>query len=348
MCTCQCNLHVLFICSVYDKVMAGVAASPPMKKGLFHIALDSKTWYLQQGGHVTHPIYDRLVFSKLRELMGGRVRLMITGSAPISSAVKDFLQVAFCAPVLEGYGLSETVGIVTISPVQARSLPGVGCPVTCNEIKLADIPEMGYLHTDKPHPRGEICMRGPNIFLGYYKAPALTAEAIDADGWFHSGDVGRITEEGTLIIFDRKKNIFKLSQGEYVAPEKIENVYQRSAFVAQAFVHGDSLMSSLVGIIVPDPDTVAQWATTAGVPFDMTALCRTNAAFRKAVEDSMVAAAKAGGLKGFECVKTFFLEPNPFSVENDLLTPTFKLKRHQLKGRYAAEIHDMYKSLGEV
>lgn len=178
--------------------MAGVAASPPLRRGLFHYALESKAWYLREGGHVTHPLYDALIFSKLRELMGGRVRMMLTGSAPISGPVKDFLHVAFCCPVLEGYGLTETVGLATISPVTARTLPGVGAPVACTELKLADIPEMSYFHTDLPFPRGEICLRGPNIFIGYYKAPALTAEAIDGDGWFHTGDVGKIAADGTV------------------------------------------------------------------------------------------------------------------------------------------------------
>jgi len=245
---------------VYDKVMAGVAASPAMRRALFHTAVSSKMWYLREGGHVAHPVYDALIFSKLRALMGGRVRLMVTGSAPIAARVKDFFQVAFCAPVLEGYGLSETVGLGTLAPMAARCAPGVGAAVTCTELKLADIPDMGYSHADKPYPRGEICLRGPNIFLGYFKAPEETAAAIDASGWFHTGDVGRLTPSGLVVIFDRKKNIFKLSQGEYVAAEKIENVYTRCPLVAQVFVYGDSLKSCLVGVVVPDPEVAAKWA----------------------------------------------------------------------------------------
>ncbi|CAE7161577.1 ACSL6, partial [Symbiodinium necroappetens] len=143
--------------------------------------------------------------------------------------------------------------------------PGtVGAVTACNEIRLKDVPDMGYLRTDQVHKigsktipccgRGEICLKGLNIFQGYYKMPDKTAEAIDADGWFHSGDIGMWTPDGRLKIIDRKKNIFKLAQGEYVAPEKLENLNVQSKFIAQSFVYGDSLKTQLVSIVVPDPE----------------------------------------------------------------------------------------------
>jgi long-chain acyl-CoA synthetase len=134
----------------------------------------------------------------------------------------------------------------------------------CCEIKLEDVPEMLYASSNAL-PSGEVCVRGPCVFVGYYKMADKTAEAIDANGWFHTGDIGAWTSTGCLKIVDRKKNIFKLSQGEYVAAEKIETILSRCPLVAQVFVYGDSLQAYLVGIAVPEADEVAAWAKGNGV-----------------------------------------------------------------------------------
>jgi long-chain acyl-CoA synthetase len=172
-----------------------------------------------------------------------------------------FFRVLFDCPVCEGYGQSESTGVVTLTDVEDVSMGTVGAPLSSVEIKLVSVPDMGYEVTDTVHGddknkipvngRGEVCYRGPTIFLGYYNADGKTADAVDKDGWLHSGDIGCWTLDGRLKIVDRKKNIFKLSQGEYVAPEKIENTIKTSPYVAQPFVYGDSLHSILVGIIVP-------------------------------------------------------------------------------------------------
>lgn len=331
---------------IYDKLVQGVAVAGGVKKFLFDYAYSSKAYYLADG-HTTHGLWDKLVFEKIRALLGGRVRIMITGSAPIASSVKDFLQVVFCCPVYEGYGLTETCAMGTVTPTDARNPGHVGVPVQSVELKLEDIPDMKYLSTDTPCPRGEICMRGPGIFAGYYKAEDKTRECIDADGWFHSGDVGRINADGTVSIIDRKKNIFKLAQGEYIAPEKIENVYARSPMVAQSFVYGDSLKAKLVGVIVPDPEVVEPWAKANGVAgSDITDWARSDA-LKDAIFKDMKRVATEGGLKGFEQVHAIMLEAEPFAVENGCLTPTFKLKRPQLREKYGAAIDDMYRAIGE-
>eukprot|EP01138_Halocafeteria_seosinensis_P003925 gb/GECG01004013.1/.p1 GENE.gb/GECG01004013.1/~~gb/GECG01004013.1/.p1 ORF type:complete len:716 (+),score=77.44 gb/GECG01004013.1/:1-2148(+) len=326
---------------IYDKVIQGVVAAGGTKKALFDYAFAAKKSYLVSSSATTHAIWDRLVFKKIRDMLGGRIRLLVTGSAPMSAEVKYFLQIAFCCPIIEGYGLTETVGIGTTTPPAERSPGQVGAPAPCDEVKLVDIPDMGYTHTDTPCPRGELCVRGPNVFVGYYKNAAETSGSIDRDGWFHTGDVALMNKNGTVSIIDRKKNIFKLSQGEYVAPEKIENVYTRSSLVAQAFVYGDSLQPFLVGVVVPDPEVAEEWAKSNNMPTDVNELCRSEA-FRSAVMDTMNQEADASALKGFERVKDVVLEPEMFSVENGMLTPTFKLKRHQLKEKYSKEIERMY------
>ena len=161
------------------------------------------------------------------------------------------------------------------------------------------------------------------------------------------GRVGRWNVDGTLSIIDRKKNIFKLAQGEYVAPEKIENVYARSKFVAQSFVYGDSLMPSLVAVVVPDEEVLLPWAAKSGHPAggDFKKLC-ADPAVVKMVHQSMLAVGEGAGLKGFEQVKAVHLHPELFSVENGLFTPTFKLKRPQARIAFQADIDRMYSALG--
>ena len=210
------------------------------------------------------------------------------------------------------------------------------------EVKLVDLPEMGYTSKDEPFPRGEICSRGKNIFREYYKLKEKTAETIDKDGWCHSGDVGQWDAQGRLQVIDRVKNMFKLAQGEYVAAERIETIYQKHELVAQSFVYGDSLQATLVGIIVPDPDVIKHWATQKGFSGKSPEELCKDAAFKKAVVKSLEEFAKSNDLKGFECVKAVHLDMSPFSVENGLLTPTFKLKRHEAKKYYKTQIDAMY------
>lgn len=215
------------------------------KKILANRAVNAKLANLEKSGSVTHSVYDRLVFNKFRDVVGGRVTKMVTGSAPISKDVLNFLKIAFCCPIYEGYGQTETAAAATITCYGDPETGHVGGPVSSIEIKLVDVPEMNYTSKDvvngKPHPRGEICFRGNNVFVGYYNAPEKNAEAFDEDGWLHSGDIGMIYPNGAVKIIDRKKNIFKLAQGEYIAPEKLENVFNKSPIAMQTFIYGDSL-----------------------------------------------------------------------------------------------------------
>ena len=157
---------------------------------------------------------------------------MITASAPISKEVLEFLKLAFCCPILEAYGLSETSGPVTLTLKEDPISGTIGGPMQHVAIRLKDLPELDYRITDKPFPRGEICARSPCITSGYFMRPDKTAEAFDSEGSLVTGDVGVIYPNGTIRILDRSKNIFKLSQGEYVAPEKVENIFIQSKYIA--------------------------------------------------------------------------------------------------------------------
>jgi long-chain acyl-CoA synthetase len=136
--------------------------------------------------------------------------------------------------------------------------------LACVKWRLKDVPDMQYLSSDKPYPRGELCMKGSTITSGYYKRPDKTAEAFDEDGWFRTGDVAMIYPNGSVRIIDRSKNIFKLSQGEYIAPEKVENIFALCPFVAQSMVYGDSLKNCCIAIIVPDEGKMKAWASENG------------------------------------------------------------------------------------
>jgi len=332
---------------IYDKVLAQIADANPIARNLFWTAFNSKKAAIEAGdlsGGRLAPLWDRLVFSKIRAKLGGHVRLLSSGASPISSEVFTFLRVCFGCAVLEGYGMTETACLISITPLDDASSGHVGAPIPSCEVKLADLPEMNYTNADMPYPRGEICVRGPILFSGYYKDEAATREAIDTEGWLHTGDVGMWLPGGRLKIIDRKKNIFKLAQGEYIAPEKIENVYIRSPFLLQAFVYGNSLKAQLVAIVVPDPDYVLPWAKERGLSQDIAALC-THPQVQAAVFKSMLEEGRAAGLHGFEQVAAVRLTPEQFSVENNLMTPTFKIKRPQAQSAFGEAISEMYSGL---
>ncbi|RHZ45732.1 hypothetical protein Glove_658g22 [Diversispora epigaea] len=329
---------------VYDKVMASIKSKGGAAQLLFNTAYNAKKNGLQKG-HVDHWIWDKTIFSPIRAKFGGRMKLIISGSAPISSDVMDFLRISFSADVYEGYGQTENASGLTASQHGDTSSGHVGPPQACTEIKLVDVLEMSYTSKDKPHPRGEICVRGNALFQCYYKSPEKTVEVIDKEGWCHTGDIGMWDDLGRLVIIDRVKNIFKLAQGEYIAPEKIENLYQKHELVAQAFIHGDSLQSSLVGIIVPDPETLLPWAKNNNLGnYNYQELCN-NPQVKKHILQTLQKYGRANGLKGFENVKNIHLTHEQFTLQNDLLTPTFKLKRHQAKIRYQKEINEVYSEI---
>ncbi|KAF9648046.1 acetyl-CoA synthetase-like protein, partial [Thelephora ganbajun] len=242
---------------IYQVIAANLEA-PGLKGALFRRAVAAKMERLKATGDYSHPLWDRLVFNKVRAALGGNVALVTSGSAPLNPQVLDFLRVVLACTVLQGYGMTENCGTCTrCIPKDPTDGGSVGFMQPVNEIKLIDVPSMGYTSEDKPHPRGEVCMRGANCFSGYYKNEQATKETIDEEGWVHTGDIGLMDELGRLKIIDRVKNIMKLSQGEYVALEKVENVYAACPVVQQIMVHGDSMQSYLLAVIVPDPVQLA-------------------------------------------------------------------------------------------
>jgi len=312
---------------IFDQINERVAGGTPLRKYLFKRAILSSKRANELD--LEPPLFwSAMVLNRLKAVLGGRVRLMLSGGAPLAPHIHEFLITAFRIPLVQAYGLTETCAGATIAfPKDSQgSIGHVGPPVYCCEIKLVDIPDMGYVSSDDP-PKGEVLLKGPMVSEGYYKDTSKTQESF-RDGWFHTGDIGRWNEDGTLSIIDRKKNLFKLSHGEYIAVEKLEGIYQNADGVAQIWVHGDSTKSSLVAIVVPKDSKKSE---------DKSAV--------KTMLQNLNAAGKKANVQGFEKIGNVRFAEEEFTEKNNLATPTLKLKRPQLKEKYEKEIEEMYKEL---
>ncbi|XP_049377868.1 long chain acyl-CoA synthetase 4-like [Solanum stenotomum] len=328
---------------IYSGLQQKISSGGRLRSTLFNIAYARKLQYLKDGCkyHEASPISDKVVFSKVRDGLGGKVRLILSGAAPLSSHVEAFLRVVACAHVLQGYGLTETCAGTFVSlPNQFDMLGTVGPPVPNVDVCLVSVPEMEYDALSST-PRGEICVRGDTVFSGYYKREDLTKEVL-IDGWFHTGDIGEWQPNGSLKIIDRMKNIFKLSQGEYVAVENLENVFGNNLVIDSVWVYGSSFESFLVAVVNPSKQQVEKWAKQNGLSGDFNSLCE-NSKVKEHILGELTKAGKEKKLKGFEFIKALHLDPVPFDMERDLLTPTFKKKRPQLLKYYKDVIDTMYK-----
>uniref|UniRef100_A0A4W4HIA9 Long-chain-fatty-acid--CoA ligase n=1 Tax=Electrophorus electricus TaxID=8005 RepID=A0A4W4HIA9_ELEEL len=325
---------------MYDKIFS--QANNPMKRWLLNFAAKRKGGEVSSGIIRSDSIWDKIFFSKIQASLGGRLRMIITGAAPTSPTVLSFLRAALGCQVYEAYGQTEcTAGCTFTTPGDWTS----GKP--CLEFlmkKIADAPSPTTpMDVLAEKALFYVCVKGANVFKGYLKDPVKTAETLDSDGWLHTGDIGKWLPNGTLKIIDRKKHIFKLAQGEYISPEKIENIYIRSEPVAQLYVHGDSLQSCLIGIVVPDPEVMPSWAQKKGIGGCYDDLCKN--VLKKAILDDMVRLGKASGLHSFEQVKDIYIHSEMFSIENGLLTPTLKAKRSELKEYFKLEIEQLYNNI---
>jgi long-chain acyl-CoA synthetase len=320
-----------FYASVMDRILASVRQMPPLRQKLFYRMLEVGKVYAQcwregrsapLGVRLQHAVLDKLVASKIRERVGGRLRYFISGGAALPKEVAEFFH-AFGILIIEGYGLTETSPVLTVNPPRAPRFGSVGKPIRGVEIKIAE--------------DGEILARGPNIMLGYYKKPEATAAAIDPDGWFHTGDVGHIDADGYLYITDRKKDILVLANGKNVAPQPIENLLKQSELVQEAVVYGDG-MSAPVALIVPNIDALRAFAKQEGIEADGDALLNHDAIQRRFRQELERVNRE---LADFQRVKGFRLISKPFSIETGELTPTLKVKRRVVAEKYAHLLQEM-------
>lgn len=319
----------------------------PLLRSVFTKAINKKIELqsIEDGNPGNHIVYDR-VAGLLRKKIGfTNVVSCATGSAPISPETVKFLKASLNVGMSQGYGLTESfAGLCSSSKYEANPGSCGAIGISC-EMRLRDVAEMGYTADDQGGPRGELLLRGPQIFKEYYKNPEETAKAFDSDGWFRTGDVARVdAKNGRLYIIDRVKNFFKLAQGEYITPEKIENTYlSRFPLANQAYVHGDSLKTYLVGIVGVEPDIIRGWlnsrfkidpskmATKETIVLTMN---RLDVKKRYLTEMNLTV---AGVFQGFEKVHNVYIDVEPLTVEANVVTPTLKIKR-AIASKYFANV----------
>uniref|UniRef100_A0A6B2KZ53 AMP-dependent synthetase/ligase domain-containing protein n=1 Tax=Arcella intermedia TaxID=1963864 RepID=A0A6B2KZ53_9EUKA len=329
---------------IYENIMTTVESGSALTKTLFKKAVSAKEKKIEEGEDT--PIWNSIVFSKIKKKVGGKLRLVISGGAPLSEATHKFVTVCFGCPVFQGYGLTETCSIGCIQhPSDVGVFGEVGVPVMCNEIRLVDVPEMNYF-ANGDNPKGEIWIRGHNVSLGYFKDPIKTKEDFDDEGWFHTGDVGTWTSRGTLKIIDRKKNIFKLAHGEYVSSEQLEAHYRESKYISQIWVHGISTERHLIAICSVNVENIKALAKSLEVEGDNDELCKNKKIIDAVLADTQ-SIAKGKTLVSFEYLRAILLVATEWNTENDLATPTMKIKRPQLKLHYEKEITQLYDQVHE-
>ncbi|KAJ4797512.1 Long-Chain Acyl-CoA Synthetase [Rhynchospora pubera] len=329
---------------IYEGLQAKISATGFLTKALFNVAYNFKKGNMFWGSKQEEAgfVFDKLVFSMVKKMLGGRVKMIWSGGAPLVKNIEEFLRVVSCAHVCQGYGLTETSGPTLVALANEISmLSTVGPPLPVIDVRLESVPEMGYIAFDNP-PRGEVCIRGDTVFAGYYKREDLTNEVL-IDGWFHTGDIGEWQPDGALKVIDRKKNIFKLSQGEYVAVEHLENVYTQLSCIDSIWVYGNSFQSFLVAVVNPNRKAIENWTSSNGISGNFKALCE-DPKVKEHMLSEISRFAREKKLKGFEVVRAVHLESVPFDVERDLLTPTYKKKRVPLLKYYQGVIDELYQS----
>lgn len=312
-----------------------------LSKKLLNSSLEKKRVKYDKSGNVKNGFLQKFVFKKVRNSLGGRVRMMVSGSAPLSGEVLKFLRIVFACPIIEGYGLTETCGATFLTGLNDIMTDHIGGPLPGIEVKLREIPEMGYFCKGEV-PTGELCVRGPTVFIGYFDGQELTDKTMDSDGWFYTGDIiSRNSSDGSFKVLDRLNNIIKLSQGEYVSLEKIEKVLNSSKFVHQIFVHGDPLQHFLVAIVVPCKDYIQKkWALQSPSSEEWSQIVKSPK-LKNEISENFKEISLQSQLNRYELVNKIYLEEEEWT-DQDLLTPTQKLSRVKAKLKYAERLQQLY------
>ncbi len=315
---------------IYESILTKGQDLKGIKRQLFLLSLrvgeqydvhGKGPWYKLKLGLVR-----KLVFSKWLEALGGEVLCVASGSAALNPRLARIFNAAGI-PVMEGYGLTETSPVISVNDARNDGLRfgSVGKPLANVEVKIAD--------------DGEIVVKGPNIMLGYYKNPEMTAEVLEPDGWLHTGDIGRLDAEGFLYITDRKKEMFKTSGGKYVAPQVVENLLRASRFIEQAMVIGENRKFP-GALILPNFAFLKDYCELKGIPFNSREEVVKDQRIIDRIKQEVDEANK--GLGHWEQVKRFALLPQEWSIEGGEFTPSLKLRRKPIMAKYAEQVEQIY------
>jgi len=318
-----------------SSIKAATTEQPGLKGALSRYIVSTKLEAMKNPdslmGTNKNAVWDYLWGRKVVSAFGlDRAQFMVSGSAPLDPSLHQFLRAVFGNHFIQGYGLTETYA-VALCQLEGDISPGnCGAISPCMEACLMDVPDMEYLSTDKPYPRGELLLRGGSVFREYFRNEAETKKAFTEDGWFCTGDVVAIDELGRFKIIDRKKNVLKLAHGEYVSPERIENVYLANCpWLAAAYVHGDSTQSFLVCIGAVMPEMFATFASKVlgehigEMDYQAIQAAAQHPAVKKAALHELEKVGRKNKSNSYERVRNLVLMLEPFSIENELFTPTY-------------------------
>jgi long-chain acyl-CoA synthetase len=334
--TVVCSVPRLYE-KIYARVLDNAMAGSPLKQKIFlwakrvgeawaELAIEGKP--IPAGLAVRYRVAYQLVFTKLAARVGGRLRFFVSGGAPLSADIARFFYAAGL-PIMEGYGLTETSPVITVNGFGRARLGSVGKVVPGVEVKIA--------------ADGEILTRGPHVMKGYFNKPEATAEAIDADRWFHTGDIGEVDADGFLKITDRKKDIIVTAGGKNIAPQPIENAVKANPFVLNAVMIGDKQKYPIM-LVVPNMEPLRKWATAEGMGGrddasllgDIVVHNKLTGEIKKTLRD----------LAQFEMPKKFLIIDTDFTIERGELTPTLKVKRRVVEKLYKDRIEELYAAGG--
>lgn len=327
---------------LYKAVWEKVHEGSKFKLDLFTFAYEYKKKNYEAGYNT--PLCDMLIFSKIRKILGGRIRLLLTGGAPLSSDTQRFMNICFCCPITQGYGLTETCGAGAVSEASDRSTGKVGAPLQCNDIMLVNWEEGKYYATDRPFPRGEVWISGGNVAMGYYNASEADKDSfkvINGQTWFATGDIGMIEPDGSLRIIDRRKDLIKLQAGEYIALAKVETQLKLCPLVDNLCVYANSNKMYTVCLIVPNRKNLEQLAFNIGVTIGWPYICDDPLVVAAVLKEVQMQGLKSK-LEKFEIPQRLTMVPDIWTPDTGLVTPAFKLKRKNIESHYLADILRMY------
>ncbi len=320
---------------MYARVLENVEKGSAVKQKIFHWAVGVGQKYVKHISEGTKPsgmlewkrgLAYKLVFAKLAERVGGRLRFFVSGGAPLSQEIGEFFGAAGLL-ILEGYGLTETSPVISVNRLDKFKFGSVGPVVPGVEVNIAE--------------DGEILTRGPHVMVGYFKKEAETREVIDDDGWFHTGDIGFIDDQGFLKITDRKKNIIVTAGGKNIAPQPIENTLITSKYIDQVMIIGDR-RKFCSAVIVASEDALAKWAEGKGLSWNSFEELVKLDGVEELIQSEIDRL--SAGLASYETIKKFFLAPRAFTIETGELTPSLKVKRRVVEDEYKQQIEAMYKN----
>ena len=334
--------------TIRTKVFENFNSLDLWKKELAYKAYYTKLENFRKYGIINHVIYDKIIFKKIRAMFGGKVKCLLSASAPMQKELADDFKVFLGVPIVEALGMTELSGATFCTNTQDLNNITTGGVTGGARAILRSVPDLGYTVDDIVDgincPAGEICVKGPTVFQGYYKNDEENERSFDKDGYFHTGDVGRLYPNlgNGLRVVDRVKEIFKLSQGEYIVPAKLESIYYQSPYIQQMMIYGNSNMNNIIAIIKPDSTKCAEGL---GISEEELIKDEENPKLKEFIRLDLEKYASEAKFNGLEKIKYMIITFEGFTVDNQCMTPTMKFVRKKIEIKFKERIDRLYKEI---